>query len=117
MESCACPTQTVDGAGVELVDSGTTVLIPSRQLRQPAFTPRSTAMTRSTTPVSRPVQPLGHAGEFGRSGSALAFLGEDAVCAYLDRVGQVIVIWQDEHDRTAFARVAAVALDFGTVQP
>jgi hypothetical protein len=41
---------------------------------------------------SRPAQPLGPAGEFGRSGSALVFLEEDAVCAYLDRVGQVIVI-------------------------
>jgi hypothetical protein len=36
-------------------------------------------------------------------GRALAFLGEDAIGAYLDRVGQVIVIWRDEHDGTAFA--------------
>jgi hypothetical protein len=61
--------------------------------------------------------PLGPAREFGRSGSVLAFLGDDAACSYLDRVGQVIVIWQDEHDRTAFARVATVALGFVTVQP
>jgi hypothetical protein len=42
---------------------------------------------------------------------------DDPVCTYLDRVRQVIVIRQDEHDRTGFARIAAVALDFVTVQP
>jgi hypothetical protein len=49
--------------------------------------------------------------------SAPAFLGEDAVRGYLDRAEEVIVIWQDEFDRTAFARVAAVVLDFFAVEP
>jgi hypothetical protein len=65
----------------------------------------------------QPAWSIGLGGEFGRSGNALAFLGDDAVCAYLDRVGQVIVISEDGHDRTALARVATVAFDFVTVQP
>jgi hypothetical protein len=50
-------------------------------------------------------------------GLALAFLTEDAICAYLDRVWHVIVIWQNERDGTAFTPVTTVALDFITVQP
>jgi hypothetical protein len=95
--------------------SGTTVLILNRKAQ--ATDVHTMAVTVSTTSGSRSAQPLGPAGEFGPSGSALPFLGEDAVCAHLDRVEHVIVIWQDEHDRTAFTRVATVALDFVTAQP
>jgi hypothetical protein len=97
-------------------DAGTGVLIPNRQLTQSAFTALHGDDQQYSVWISAGTS-LGPACEFGRSGSALAFLGEDAACAYLDRVGQVIVIWQDENDRTAFAREATVALGFVTVQP
>jgi hypothetical protein len=48
---------------------------------------------------------------------ARAFLPEDSICAYLDRVRQVIVIRQDEHDGAGFACVAAMALYFVAVEP
>jgi hypothetical protein len=47
----------------------------------------------------------------------VALLVEDAVGPYLDRVGQVLVIWLDKDDGAAFARITAMALDFVTIEP